>query len=634
VKKLIVLVVTVLTIAALVLAACKTSETTTPTSQTVTGTVHTTAPTTTGTVPTTTAQTTTAPPTSSPDEPQYGSTIRFAWGTTLYFDPLISSIGAGTADMVYEKLIEADWSKGPAGTNEFGFGVPWVAPQYVKGHLAESWQVADLTTLILNIRHGVRFQNKAPANGKEMTANDVVYSYQRGQKDTRFVFYGFTEWTNTAGMDKARADAKAAGRTDAEFDAWVAYLKGVKYPFYAPRACIAKDKWTVEYRLLSAPKPIFEDAQWFFIESSEGAAYDMQNWRNACGTGPWIVSDVVADSSVTWVKNPNYWMEDPVHPGNQLPYLDGELGIIIPDAKVAQSALRTHKIDFMTVDWDVAIQMLNTNPELKSRKLSPTGAYVMFMRTDIAPFNNVKVRQAISMGIDRDAIVRDYYKGNAVVDAWPVLPDMPAYTPRAQMPEDVRELYEYHPDKAKQLLAEAGYPNGITFDCQIGATYVVDIEHLTLLVEQWKTASINVNIAPIEPGLGTTLVFTYAYKNAVYTWWGNSSPTDAMVYANNGGLADIYNFSRARDPLALDFMSRYSKMTDTTAAYEALRQEYLRTNKLVWQVPLPTRTTVTLWQPYLMGFHGEMSMGPSLQLGGSGRVKFLWIDKDIQAQYK
>jgi peptide/nickel transport system substrate-binding protein len=546
---------------------------------------------------------------------------------------LISSIGAGTADMVYEKLVTADWAKGPAGTNEFNFGVPWVAPQYQTGQISESWEIVNLSTMVLRIRQGMRFQSKAPANGKELTANDVVYSYQRGQKDTRFVFYGFVEWTNTAGLDKARVDAKTAGRTDAEFDAWVVYLKSVNYPFYAPKSCVAKDKWTVEYRMLNPNKPIFEDAAWFFVESSEGAAYDMQNWKNACGTGPWIVSDVVADSSVTWIKNPNYWMKDPVHPGKQLPYLDGLVGVVIPDAKIAQSALRTHKIDFMTVDWDVAIQMTGSNPELSSKKIAPTGAYVMFMRTDIAPFNDVRVRQAIAMGIDRDAVVRDYYKGNAFVDAWPVLPGLPGYTPREKMPPDVRQLYEYHPDLSKKLLAEAGFPNGITFDCQIGAPYVVDIEHLTLLAEQWKTAGITVNIAPIEPGLGTTLVFTFAYKNSVYTWWGNSAPADAMLYANGGG-PDIYNFSHARDPLAVQAMSAYAKMTNQTEAYEFLRQEYLRTNKLVWQVPLPTRSAVILWQPYLKGFRGEVSMGPSVQLGGSSRVKFFWIDQKIKASYK
>jgi peptide/nickel transport system substrate-binding protein len=634
VKKYLVLVTAILTIASLFLSACTKK---TPTSQTtlVTGVVSTTTSSAvTTTAPTSTALPTTTTATTDPNAPQYGGTLRFAWGTTLYFDPLISSIGGGQADMVYEKLVEADWAKGPEGTNEFSFGTSWVAPQYQKGQIAESWQIVDLNTMVINIRQGIRFQNKAPANGKELTANDVVYTYQRGQKDTRFVFYSFVDWTNTAGLDKARSDAKVAGRTDAEFDAWVSYLKSVKYPFYSTKSCIAKDKWTVEYRMLNANKPIFEDAAWFFIESSEGAAYDMQNWRNSCGTGPWIVSDVVADSSVTWVKNPNYWMDDPVHPGNRLPYLDGEIGIIIPDAKVAQSALRTHKIDFMTVDWDIAIQMKSTNPEFLSRTISPTGAYVMFMRTDIAPFNDVRVRQAIAMGIDRDAIVRDYYKGNAFVDAWPVLPGLPAYTPRDQMPEDVRQLYEYHPDKAKALLAEAGYPNGITFDCQIAANAVLDIEHLTLLSEQWKTAGITVNVAPIEPGLGTTLVFTFAYKNAVYTWWGNSAPADAMVYANNGGLNDIYNFSHARDPLALQAMSTYAKITDSVEAYEFLRQEYLRTDKLVWQVPLPTRSAVTLWQPYLKGFKGEVSMGPSSQLGGSGRTKFLWFDQKIKAQYK
>ena len=618
----------------MLLAACN-GGTTTKTTTIVTGSVS--QPTgATSTVPTSTTvtqPTTVTTTATNPNTPQYGGTLRFAWGSTLYFDPLISAIGGGTADMVYEKLITADWAKGPEGTNEFNFAVPWVAPQYRTGQLAESWQIVDLNTVTFPIRHGVNFQNKAPANGKELTAADVAYSYQRGQKDTRFQFYGFVEWTDTAGLATARTTAKGLGRTDAEIDNWITYLKSVNYPFYAAKACVATDKWTVTYRILNPSNTILDDTTWFFVEASDDAKYQMQDWHNACGTGPWIVSDVVADSSITWIKNPNYWMKDPIHPQNQLPYFDKELGIIISDAKVAQSALRTHKIDFMTVDWDIAIQMTQSNPEFLSKKIAPTGAYALFMRTDIAPFNDVRVRQAISMGIDRDAVVANYYKGNAYVDAWPVLPGLPGYTPRDQMPADVKQLYEYHPDLAKQLLAAAGYPNGITFECNVPGDAPADIEHLTLLVEQWKTAGITVNMNVQEHGLWTSQAFSFTYKNSFYTWWGNTEPTSAMNYANGAGPL-IYNFSHANDPLAVQNYAAYLKITDPIAAAEALRQEYLREDKLVWEVPLPTRTTVTLWQPYLKGFNAEVSMGPSTQMGGSSRTKFFWFDQAVKALYQ
>ena len=633
-KKYLILVTAILTIASLFLSACTSK---TPTSQTtlVTGVVSTTTTgsTATTTAPTTSQPTTTTTPTQNSNEPQYGGTLRFAWGSTLYFDPLISAIGGGTSDMVYEKLITADWAKGPEGTNEFSFAVPWVAPQYRTGQLAETWNIVDLNTVTYPIRHGITFQNKAPANGKELTANDVAYSYQRGQKDTRFQWYGFVEWTDTAGLATARDAAKKLGRTDAEVDNWITYLKGVNYPFYATKACVATDKWMVTYKVLHPSNGVLDDATWFFVEASDDAKYQMQDWHNACGTGPWIVSDVVADSSITWVKNPNYWMNDPIHPANKLPYFDKQLGIIISDAKVAQSALRTHKIDFMTVDWDIAIQMKQSNPEFLSKKIAPTGAYALFMRTDIAPFNDVRVRQAISMGIDRDAIVENYYKGNAYVDAWPVLPGLPGYTPRDQMPADVAQLYEYHPDKAKQLLADAGYPNGITFECNVPATAPADIEHLTLLAEQWKTAGITVNMNVMEAGLWTSQAFSFTYKNSFYTWWGNTEPTSAMAYANGGGPL-IYNFSHAIDPLAVQNYANYLKMNDPVAAAEYLRTEYLREDTLVWEVPLPTRTTVTLWQPYLKGFNAEVSMGPSTQMGGSSRTKFFWFDQKIKALYQ
>ena len=71
----------------------------------------------------------------------------------------------------------------------------------------------------------------------------------------------------------------------------------------------------------------------------------MALWRNAVGTGPFILTDYLSGSAATLVKNPDYWATDPVGPGqgNQLPYIDGIQYLIIPDVSTRQAALRTGK---------------------------------------------------------------------------------------------------------------------------------------------------------------------------------------------------------------------------------------------------------------------------------------------------
>ena len=74
---------------------------------------------------------------------------------------------------------------------------------------------------------------------------------------------------------------------------------------------------------------------------------DMTNWKNSVGTGPFMLTDWIPGSEAVYVRNPNYWMKDPIGPGkgNQLPYLDGVSIVILPDASTQQAALRTAKID-------------------------------------------------------------------------------------------------------------------------------------------------------------------------------------------------------------------------------------------------------------------------------------------------
>jgi len=636
VKKIFWLVTTALIVVAMMLSACKTDDTAQQTTTAVTGTVKPTGTTTT-TAPPTTTTTTTAAPTKDPGLPQYGGTITFVLAhqkATDYFDPVVSAIGGHIGNVTYDKLISADWGKGPQGTGENPFLASHHPEDWRTGMLAETWEKISNSEVIFHIRKGVNFQTKAPANGREMKAADVVYSFQRGQKDPRWTGYGFREWTDTAAIQTWRNTQKANGRTDAELDAWEAELKAVKYPFHAASYMVATDSYTVKYRLFTPYPGIIDVASWLFVFPSESTSVDLGDWRNACGTGAWIVQDAVSASSVTWRANPNYWMSDPNHPENKLPYADTLRGLIIIEESTQLASLRTHKIDVLGVSWDKVGGLLKTNPYLKTKVQSPTGAIVIFMRTDKQPFSDVKVRQALSMGIDRETIINDYFLGNAIIDAWPCLPSNPSgYTAYADMPESAKKLFQYRPTEAKALLAEAGYPNGLNFEVIIYQS-PVDQDQLQLVTEQWKTIGVNATIRVVEGATHSALIYGGTYPDMAYSYWGNGSPQSCWGWAHGGVTNSIYNFSKVVDPVSEENFLKWQNMTDTAAANALLKADYLRQTELVWEIPLATPAGSKVWQPYLKGFSGESNMGLTSEMGNNEMYKFLWVDQTLKATYK
>ena len=111
------------------------------------------------------------------EAPRYGGTLTYAErieppGT----DPWDQGHGPRAVDGVAEKLAIGNWG---IDRDEFGFGTRYVPLSAMKPNLAESWETPDPTTIVINIRPGVRWHNKAPMNGRELTAQDVEYNFHR-----------------------------------------------------------------------------------------------------------------------------------------------------------------------------------------------------------------------------------------------------------------------------------------------------------------------------------------------------------------------------------------------------------------------------------------------------------------------
>jgi len=498
--------------------------------------------------------------------------------------------------MVMEDLLIGDWRTGSQGTAE----ASWLAQgtfflKHSVGNLAESWEVPDRQTVIYHIRKGVHFQNKPPVNGRQMNADDVAASIQR--------FFD---------TPKNRM-AKLYGK----------YFKSVA----------ATDKWTVVVKSIEGNLgDIFKQTQALYILPTEIIEEygDITDWKVVVGTGPFMLKDYIPGSSVTLERNPNYWGMCPLFPENQLPYLDGIMWLEIPDNSTRMAAIRTAKIDWVPeFDREAAAALRRTNPELKYARFLASPHYrSVFMRMDKElPFHDIRVRRAMSMAIDQQAIKDDYYGGEAELLTCPVQPFpefMHFYTPLEELPRSVQELYEYHPDKAKQLLAEAGYPDGFKTKivCEASKADLVSI-----LVAQWADIGVDVEIDVREWGVWTSIRQKRAHEEmlmSVYTNVGARAP--ANVDPDRSQNASMVDDPRCNELIKL---VEENIVLDNDKVDQALKVEYAWQLEQAWHVETPNPYVYCVWQPWVKGYGGEWTVGHCSQFNF---VQWTWYDQDLKEE--
>ncbi len=581
-----------LMIAAMLLSSCKTTPATTTTTTTTT-TTATTAVTTAATTTTTATDTVKDFQGKLVEKPQYGGTLVTPFsGDPASLDPGDSGTAnsGGYMGFVFETLGIGDWAMGGSGTGEVSYEN--FSPDFTKcgiGSLAESWEMPDPTTLTVHIRQGIHFQNKAPANGRELTAEDVRYCYQR-------------YWNSAT----SPWDVK---------------------PYLASIA--TTDKWTVVVKFKQPYVNSIEDIVFgtALVYPPEAIATygNLKDWHNWVGTGPFIWADYVAGSSARFVKNSNYWCTDEIIPGNPLPYTDAVTVLIIIDTNTQLAALRTGKIDFQTnISRDSHKALQETSPQLQYKAVLQPGAYpLVIMRLDKAPFNDLRVRQALLMSIDFQGIIKNYLGGEGIPLIFPVLPTYgAAYTPLEEMPADVQELYSYNVTKAKELLTAAGYPTG--FDTEIQSFPGMD-DRCLILANYWKSIGVRATLVTLDPGSTITKLFTRSYTGIATLTAGIALPLVTMQWFTSTHVWDLGNyFNPEYDALIAKLM----KTTDPDEQISLTKQAVLMLYRSAGFFTFPGQDCYIYWQPWVKHYHGEISLGD-----GRGQAQVysrLWIDQKMK----
>lgn len=587
-----------LLVLSLIFTSCgtKTTETTTSTSTTPT-----TKPTTTATVTTkitTTTTTTTGNWWDKLGVPQYGGVFNFR--TTQ--DPRAFDSYYGRDDgvghgLVLERLFMPNWLVDRAEYNYVGMYIP---PKYWAGQLLESWEKPDLETIVGHVRQGVQWQDKAPVNGRELTAYDIEYNWHRQLG----LGSGFTEPSPYIGA--------AAWRM--------------------VESVTATDKYTIVFK---ADKPTLameevlicdETIMYQFAPEAQKQWGDLQDWRHLIGTGPYMLTNYVSGSSLTFKKNPNYWGYDERYPENRLPYFNEVKFLIIPDRATALAGLRSGKVDWVQdIPWDQAENLTQTNSELMQTNILADSAMGFQIRCDKTPFTDIRVRKALNMAIDRKTIAETYYGG--VTEGIPyglIGPNLPTlYTPFDQWPKEHQEGYIYNPAGAKKLLAEAGYPSGFKTNIVAGATH--DLDLLQIVKSYFADVDIDMEIKVMDPV--SVRAFTVDsrkhdqmafYHTGAYGFPPNrsivqrlSTHSTNMTYNNDPIFDDLYYKSQA----SLDFDEVEKLMKEADA--------YARTQH--WVVTLLPTVTSIMYQPWVKGHSGE-----TINNRMNHYLARFWIDQNLK----
>jgi len=395
-----------------------------------------------------------------------------------------------------------------------------------------------------------------------------------------------------------------------------------------PEAAYAKDKYTVVIKMKEYDANWLHVVGWghiIWIVPPEAVEAGLNEWRNVTGTGPFVLADYVSGASLTWERNPIYWAKTEIQGKEyKLPFVDRMIWPIVVDESTQLAALRTAKCDTNeAVSWKYKETLAETNPELvRYRYLSTTAANVA-MRCEAPPFDDIRVRRAMAMAIDRQALINTIYGGEGELLAYPFSPEWhEVYTPMEELPESAQELYQYNPEKAKQLLAEAGYPNG--FEAHM---VCLGADLPSLLVDYWENIGVQVTIEPHDYAVYLYLMYSKQYKEMYLMYKGNCQPFSEMAVIGIAG--SVWNPANFSDDYYTDTYYKALGTPDRDEQNRLLKelQVYIIDQCPYIFGPLGYRYAYA-W-PWVKNWYGEINANAR----SPGQIHArIWLDRDLREE--
>jgi peptide/nickel transport system substrate-binding protein len=348
----------------------------------------------------------------------------------------LSNVGTRITYSVFDTLIRRDFLGSPDGGGAA-----------LKPHLAASWQRNGAQELVVELRQGVKFHN-----GDELTSEDVVFTFAEGR-------------------------LRGEKRTIPEGAAYFGVLESVE----------ALDKYKVRFRT-RVPDVLLEHrlsswASWIVNRRAYERDGIVAFGQNPVGTGPYRMKRMARDQVYEFEAFDDYFMGPPA--AKTVAFR------AIPQLATRMAGLASGEFDLITNVPPDQIQTIEKARDVEARSVVLANSHVLVFDERGQAMGDKRVRQALSLSIDRQALVEGLWLGRAKV---PASHNYPEY---GQMFVEGRE-YKFNPERAKQLLKEAGYKGEPIVYRAAPNYYTRSLEAAQVLVEMWKAVGINAQLQVVE----------------------------------------------------------------------------------------------------------------------------------------
>ena len=544
--------------------------------------------------------------------PEYGGTLTVAnllepEHTDMHFSHVPALVSGATV----EKLGMMDWA---IDRDMFSFSSQYQPLSLFRPHLAESWDTPDPLTIVFNIRKGVKWQDKAPMNGRELTADDVAFNFQRMLGLGDFAEAGPSPFTSQL------FSAESATATDR-------YTVVIKLP-EPSSAALGRSLGQGSIFYINPPEVIKEHG-------------DVKDWRNLVGTGPYFLTDWTDGSSITLQKNPDYWKDDEKYPGNRLPYSDEIHSLFIAEEATRLAGLRSGQIDFLgfpagvsdITSVEVLESLQKNNPEIVLQAWWDRSETSFALDATKPPFDDVRVRRAMQMAIDLEGIDRDFYKGTSVWQPYGIVGEgiTGYFTPFEEWPEEVKNGYRYDPAGAEALLDEAGYPrgaDGTRFKTAMNLHSSLPLGYFELAATYWAEVGVDLEINPLDGAPWSAARRDHTWEGLMWQPLGwNADPVNFIRNYVHSSQAEDYHGIRYPE---LDALVEAAEATTSIEEQQRLVKEVdMYTIENHWWIWGPKAGKYMAHQPWVVGFNGETQFSSLDRLTILAR---LWIDSALKAE--
>ena len=456
----------------------------------------------------------------------------------------------------------------------------------IEPDLAESWSQAGETTWTFKLRKGVRWHPKPPVNGRELTAEDVKYTYDR------FL------------ASKGNGNRPVLEMVD---------------------KIEAVDKYTVRFTL-SEPYVWFLDAlaatsTWIIARECVEKFGDLKKPESVVGTGPWMLDRYENGVRLVYVRHPHYFL-----PG--LPYADGVEITIDRDPASRFAGFLGGKYDFGS-EYQQVVRRTDLDLAKQRKPKLQTAEYVWFtggvtaVKLDQEPFKDLRVRRAMGRAsswrefLDASPHAMGQGAPNMVVPAaateWVI--------PLAELTPEGRDLYEQDVAAARKLMAQAGFPSGVKVPCESTTGYGPDyVDRMSIALKNFKAGGIDTELKIKEYGAYISSTIYGKFEKMMFGLRGAWLDPDAYVYRSLMPGQPL-NAAGVNDGRLVEMIKLQRRTADPAKRRDILWDIQRHVAHHAYYLYDASQKVVSAWEPYVKNY------APNNGFDYGGRLMAAWLDR-------